>query len=101
MVIFFFLSMQNKRINVRTVEKLVKKYASITTPLKKITPHKLRSTFGTELYRETKDIYIVADVLGHKDVNTTKKHYAAMSEDIRRNVANKVKLRDPAPNNAE
>lgn len=96
-----FLSMQNKRINVRTVEKLVKKYASITTPLKKITPHKLRSTFGTELYRETKDIYIVADVLGHKDVNTTKKHYAAMSEDIRRNVANKVKLRDPAPNNAE
>lgn len=96
-----FLSMQNKRINVRTVEKLVKKYASITTPLKKITPHKLRSTFGTELYRETKDIYIVADVLGHKDVNTTKKHYAAMSEDIRRNVANKVKLRDPAPNNVE
>lgn len=35
-----------------------------------------------------------ADVLGHKDVNTTKKHYAAMSEDIRRNVANVVKLRD-------
>ena len=76
------------------MQKLVKKYASITTPLKKITPHKLRSTFGTELYRETKDIYIVADVLGHKDVNTTKKHYAAMSEDIRRNVANVVKLRD-------
>ncbi len=89
-----FLSLQNKRITVRSVQKLVKKYASLTTPLKKITPHKLRSTFGTELYRETKDIYIVADVLGHKDVNTTKKHYAAMSEDIRRNVANIVKLRD-------
>ena len=39
-----FLSMQNKRINVRTVQLLVKKYASATTPLKKITPHKLRST---------------------------------------------------------
>lgn len=91
-----FLSLQNKRITVRSVQKLVKKYASITTPLKKITPHKLRSTFGTELYRETKDIYIVADVLGHKDVNTTKKHYAAMSEDIRRNVANVIKLRDDA-----
>ncbi|MEG1519839.1 MAG: integrase, partial [Clostridia bacterium] len=37
---------------------------------------------------------IVADVLGHKDVNTTKKHYAAISEDSRRNVAAKVKLRD-------
>lgn len=89
-----FLSLQNRRINVRTVQLLVKKYASATTPLKKITPHKLRSTYGTELYRETKDIYIVADVLGHKDVNTTKKHYAAISEDLRRDVANKVKLRD-------
>ena len=89
-----FLSIQNKRISVRAVEKLVKKYSSVVTPLKKITPHKLRSTYGTNLYRETNDIYVVADVLGHKDVNTTKKHYAAISEDARRSVANKVKLRD-------
>ena len=79
---------------VRAVEKLVKKYSQIASPLKKISPHKLRSTYGTNLYRETGDIYVVAEVLGHKDVNTTKKHYAAMSEDIRRSVANKVKLRD-------
>ena len=89
-----FTSLQNKRITPRAVQNLVKKYAAITTPLKHITPHKLRSTYGTSLYRETGDIYIVADVLGHKDVNTTKKHYAAISEDLRRNVANKVKLRD-------
>lgn len=89
-----FLSLQNKRISVRTVQQLVKKYSEIVTPLKKITPHKLRSTYGTNLYKETKDIYIVADVLGHKDVNTTKKHYAAISDDIRRSAANRVKLRD-------
>ena len=88
-----FISLQNKRMNVRTVEKLVKKYASVVTPLKHITPHKLRSTYGTNLYRETNDIYVVASVLGHKDVNTTRKHYAAMSEDIRREAATKVKLR--------
>lgn len=88
-----FLSLQNKRISVRAVQNLVKKYAKVTTPLKKITPHKLRSTYGTALYRETQDIYIVADVLGHRDVNTTKKHYAAISDDIRRAAANKVKLR--------
>lgn len=88
----FFLSMQYKRINVRSVEILVKKYSQIVTPLKKITPHKLRSTYGTRLYRETGDIYIVADVLGHRDVNTTKKHYAAISEDSRKRVANAVKL---------
>ena len=82
-----FLSLQNKRIATRTVQELVKKYARIVSPLKKITPHKLRSTFGTNLYRQTGDIYIVADFLGHKDVNTTKKHYAAISDDARKKAA--------------
>ena len=88
-----FLSLQKKRISTRAVQNLVKKYSSLVTPLKKISPHKLRSTYGTNLYHETQDIYVVADILGHKDINTTKKHYAAMSEDIRRNAAKKVKLR--------
>ena len=87
-----FISLQNRRICTRAVENLVKKYAKESTPLKNISPHKLRSTFGTNLYRETKDIYIVADVLGHKDVNTTKKHYAAISEDMRKEVASHVKI---------
>lgn len=89
-----FLSMQRKRISVRSVEKLVKKYASHVTSLKKITPHKLRSTYGTSLYRETGDIYLVADVLGHSDVNTTRKHYAALEDERRRRAANVVKLRE-------
>ena len=89
----FFLSMQYKRINVRSVEILVKKYSKIISPLKKITPHKLRSTYGTRLYNETGDIYIVADVLGHRDINTTKKHYAAITLDNRKKAADKVKLR--------
>lgn len=88
-----FLSLQRKRMCVRAVEKLVKKYSQVASPLKKITPHKLRSTYGTQLYQETNDIYVVAEVLGHKDINTTKKHYAAMSDEIKRSVANKVKLR--------
>ena len=87
-----FLSLQYRRISVRAVENLVKKYAKIVSPLKKITPHKLRSTYGTALYRQTGDIYIVADVLGHRDVNTTRKHYAAITEDHRRSVADAVKL---------
>lgn len=90
-----FVSLQKKRMSVRSVELLVKKYAQIVTPLKKITPHKLRSTYGTELYRETGDIYVVAEVLGHKDINTTKRHYAAISDDIKRDAARKVILRDP------
>lgn len=89
-----FLSTQKRRIGVQAVENLVKKYARQVTPNKKITPHKLRSTYGTSLYKETGDIYLVADVLGHKDVNTTKKHYAAIDEERRRQAASAVKLRE-------
>ena len=77
----------------RAVENLVKKYASIVTPLKNITPHKLRSTFGTSLYNETSDIYVVAEILGHRDINTTKRHYAAISKQIKKDAAGKVRLR--------
>lgn len=90
-----FLSTQRRRIGVQAVENMVKKYAQQVTPNKKITPHKLRSTYGTSLYKETGDIYLVADVLGHKDVNTTKKHYAALDENRRRMAASAVKLREP------
>lgn len=89
-----FLSLQNRRISVRAVQLMVKKYTALAAPLKKhLSPHKLRSTFGTNLYHETGDIYLVADVLGHSDVNTTRRHYAAMSDDRRRMAARKVRLR--------
>ncbi|MCR1898079.1 tyrosine-type recombinase/integrase [Irregularibacter muris] len=89
-----FLSLQKRRMSVSSIQKLVRKYTQKITPLKKISPHKLRSTYGTNLYRETGDIYIVADVLGHKDINTTKKHYAAISDDQRRKAAQVIKLRE-------
>ncbi len=88
-----FLSMQQKRMSVRSVQNLVKKYSGLVTKLKNISPHKLRSTYGTNLYRETGDIYLVADVLGHKDVNTTKKHYAELEDERRRAAARVIKLR--------
>ncbi|MBE5742239.1 MAG: integrase [Clostridiales bacterium] len=89
-----FLSLKNQRISTRAVQVLVKNYAKQVTPLKKITPHKLRSTFGTDLYQKTGDIYAVADFLGHKDVNTTRKHYAAINQESRRRSASVVSLRN-------
>lgn len=88
-----FLSTQKKRMNVRSIENMVKKYSSEVTPNKKITPHKLRSSYGTALYTKSNDIYLVADVLGHKDVNTTRKHYAAIDENRRKSAADFVKLK--------
>ncbi len=88
-----FLSIQKRRITQRAVENMVKKYALIAAPLKKrISPHKLRSTFGTNLYQKTGDIYLVADVLGHADVNTTRRHYAAMSDANKRKASRLVPL---------
>lgn len=93
-----FISSHNKRLSIRMIEILVKKYASEVTHTKKITPHKLRSTYGTALYRETGDIYLVADVLGHRDVNTTKKHYAAIEDDRKRLAKDIVVLNSHAKN---
>ena len=85
-----FLSLQGKRISVDAIENLVKKYAKIAVPNKKITPHKLRSTYGTALYRETGDIRLVADVLGHENINTTIDYYAAIEDEHKRQARNAV-----------
>ena len=88
-----FISNKNSRLCVRSVELLVKKYSRTVTTVKHITPHKLRSTYGTNLYQESGDIYLVADVLGHKDVNTTRKHYADLVDENKRAARNLVRLR--------
>ncbi|MBP3784567.1 MAG: tyrosine-type recombinase/integrase [Butyrivibrio sp.] len=83
----FISSQTHTRMAVRTIQYMVKKYSTEAVHGKNISPHKLRSTYGTNLYKKSKDIYMVADVLGHKDVNTTTKHYAAMDDEHRRQAA--------------
>ena len=90
-----FLSRQGKRMSVDAIENLVKKYARMAVPNKKITPHKLRSTYGTALYRETGDIRLVADVLGHENINTTIDYYAAIEDEHKRKAANAVNFKKP------
>ena len=90
-----FYSLQGKRMSVDAIENLVKKYAKMVVPNKKITPHKLRSTYGTALYRETGDIRLVADVLGHENINTTIDYYAAIEDEHKKQAANAVSYRRP------
>lgn len=84
-----FMSTRKTRMAVRSVQEMVGKYAKVAVSNKKISPHKMRSTYGTALYNKTGDIRLVADVLGHSDINTTAKHYAA-SEDAHRRMAAKI-----------
>ncbi|MBQ9333880.1 MAG: tyrosine-type recombinase/integrase [Lachnospiraceae bacterium] len=88
-----FYSLQNKRMSIAAIEDLVRKYAKMVVPNKKITPHKLRSTYGTALYRETGDIRLVADVLGHENVNTTIDYYAAIDDEHKRLAAGAVNFK--------
>lgn len=89
-----FLSTQRKRMCIQSVEKMINKYAEAIGTAYRITPHKLRKTYGTELYEETGDIYLVASALGHESVNTTKEHYVAQNEDRLYEARNLIKLRD-------
>ena len=82
-----FLSNRKMRMCARSIELMVKKYARESVPGKHITPHKLRSTYGTALYQATGDIRLVADVLGHENINTTAKYYAAIEEGHRKTAA--------------
>ncbi len=93
-----FYSIKSQRISVDAIENLVKKYAQMAVPNKKITPHKLRSTYGTALYRKTGDIRLVADVLGHENVNTTISYYAAIEDEHKRQAADAVSIRDKKNN---
>lgn len=88
-----FLSRKGNRIAIRSVQNIVKKYSRIISPTKNISPHKLRSTYATSLYQKTGDIYLVADALGHSNINTTQKHYAAMDEQHRRDASKYIELR--------
>lgn len=87
-----FLSMQKTRLGVQAVENMVKKYSKAAGINKKITPHKLRKTYGTELYNKTGDIYLVASTLGHSSVATTTKHYAVQDEINKQAARNEIKL---------
>ncbi len=72
-----FLSVHKKRISVRQVENIVKGYAKIALGENtKLSCHKLRSTFATQLLSNSHNIALVAEQLGHADVNTTKKRYS-------------------------
>lgn len=87
-----FLSSRKTRLCARSIEIIIKKYAQKAIPNKHITPHKLRATYATDLYNATGDIYLVAENLGHKDITTTKEHYANLSNNRKKENRNKINI---------
>lgn len=87
-----FMSIYNKRASTASIQALVKNYCKVAGIKRKITPHKLHSTFGTNVYEQTRDIYLVADLLGHKDVRTTTTHYTTVKESLKREALNDFQI---------
>lgn len=77
-----FVARGKKRITVRRVQQLVKEYASLALPTNmKVSPHTLRKTFGTRVYREYRDLSLTQNALGHASSSTTSKHYVEFDKE--------------------
>ncbi len=85
-----FVSRKKTRLSVRAVEKIIERYKKLAfgeDTDRKITPHTMRKTYGTELYLQKEDIKLVSDTLGHKSINTTQQYYASTTEERRKQAA--------------
>lgn len=80
-----FISNRKTRLTSRSIEVLIKKYTYNID--KKITPHKLRSTCATNIYQKSGDIYLTADIIGHRNIQNTRK-YAGISVEQKQKAAN-------------
>ena len=85
-----FISMQHRRMTVRSVQLMIKGYAEKAGLNMKVTPHALRRTFASQVYASSNDIYLVAEALHHSSVETTRKHYAKMNKERKRDAASAV-----------
>ena len=79
-----FLSNRKQRMAVRSIQTMLEKYGKSVLQKDNLHPHTLRKTYGTMLYEATSDIGLVSETLGHKSVDTTRKHYADVSEQHKR-----------------
>lgn len=68
---FFFSTLKGKKLCIRYLQEMIKRYSLKAGIKKRVSPHTLRHTFATEFYRQTKDIETLRKILGHANISTT------------------------------
>ena len=76
-----FISNQRKRLGNQGIALIVNKYGQ-TIKGKNITPHKLRATYGTQLYEATHDLYFVQGSMGHANPKTSELYIRGQKQNI-------------------
>lgn len=79
-----FISSRKERVQPAHIKKLMRRASEVIG--KKVSPHKMRSTCAVNLYDKTGDIYLVKEVLGHKNIANTQR-YARVSANRKREAA--------------
>ena len=79
-----FVSRRKNRMDSGTVLHTVKRYADKVIDDKNITPHKLRATYGTQLYNKTGDIYFVQECMGHSNPKVTELYIRDKKQNTKR-----------------
>lgn len=74
-----FISQYGTRLKRTGLTEITTKYA-VNINGKHITPHKLRATYGTQLYEATKDIYFVQRAMGHSSPTTTERYVRGQND---------------------
>jgi len=79
---YMFTTLQGQPLGHRYVQRMVKRYVAKAGIDKNISPHTLRHSFATDLYRETSKIRLVQKVLGHSDLSTTMIYTHIFDEEV-------------------
>jgi len=79
---YIFSTLKGKKLSIRYIQAMVKRYSEKALINKNISPHTLRHTFATEFYRQTKDIETLRKILGHSDISTTQIYITLANIDV-------------------
>ena len=90
-----FLSRLGKRMTAQGVEKLLKKYCATVGiyDSDKARPHALRRTFACNLIADGVDIKMVAELMGHKNIEVTHRYYTQYAVEKRKEVMRRFDIK--------